>query len=104
MTGKPANVPRAIRHLNCRFSSQAAPIDTAALYRALEDRFFSLSLRDETTPLRALWDGLEEDTLRGAFLRRLRAQYDRADEPERRILAQAVRLGLDVMDGREVTL
>ena len=76
--------------------------DTAALWRALQGRFFSLTLRDETTPRRELWDGCGEDTLRGLFLQTLRAQYDEAPTAAEKLqIADAVRLGLAAMDGRE---
>ena len=76
--------------------------DLAALHRALDGRFFSLTLRDETTPRRELWDGCGEDTLRGLFLQTLRAQYDAAQSQEEKAqIADAVRLGLAAMDGRE---
>ena len=43
-----------------------------------------------------------EDTLRGLFLRDLKAQYDGAeDEQLRRRIAQAARFGLAAMEGRE---
>ena len=76
--------------------------DLAALHRALDGQFFSLTLRDETTPRRELWDGCGEDTLRGLFLQTLRAQYDAAQSQEEKAqIADAVRLGLAAMDGRE---
>ena len=77
--------------------------DLRALYAALSPRFFSLSLRDETVPLRSLWDGAEDDTLRGLYLRQLRAQYETADEADRRVIALAARLGTAAMEGREMT-
>lgn len=84
-------------------TGEAEKPDCAALYRALAPRFFSLGLRDETTPKIDLWAAGEEDTLRGLFLRRLKAQYDaQTDESERRKIAEAARLGLAALDGREV--
>jgi len=76
--------------------------DLAGLHDALAERFFSLQLRDETRPLRDLWEGQGEDSLRGLFLTELRQQYDRAEtEEERRRIARAVRWGLAAMDGGE---
>lgn len=84
---------------------EAAPVDLPALRQALEGRFFGLSLRDETRPKQELWQGAGEDTLRGLFLGKLRAQYDAAeDEETKRTIALAARLGLAAMEGRlEVT-
>lgn len=82
---------------------QSEKIDVSALYGALSDSFFALSIRDETEPPRALWDGCGEESLRGIFLETLKQQYAAADENERRVLALAAEYGLDAMDGREVT-
>ena len=79
-------------------------VDLRALSRALAPQFYSLSLRDCTVPRTELWTDCGEDTLRGHFLLELKRRYDNADEPTRRILAQAARLTLALMDGREVTL
>lgn len=87
----------------CRIilTGESDPIDIRSLQAQLESRFFSLSIRDETAPKRELWHGMTDDTLRGLFLRELKAQYDEADEDEKRILALAARLGTAAMEGRE---
>ena len=82
-------------------TGQAAPPDTRAIARALEDRFFALSIRDETRPKQALWSGAGEDTLRGLFLQTLRTQYDAAaDDDARRKIARAAKFGLAAMENR----
>lgn len=79
--------------------------DLAAISAALEHRFFSLTLRDETRPGRDLWAGIGDDTLRGLYLRRLKSLYDSVeDETARRTVLMAVRYGCDAMDGREAVL
>ena len=87
----------------CRLilTGETEPPDLSAVYRALEGRFYSLTLRDETTPPVDLWAGAGEDTLKGLFLQSLRERYDAADEAGRRRCAMAARLGLAAMDGRE---
>lgn len=76
--------------------------DLNRLAANLEDLFFSLQLRDETHLRRGVWDSAGEDTLRGLFLRRLRARYDAArDEAERRRVEQAARWGLAALDNAE---
>lgn len=85
-----------------RLTGESDPINQAALYRALEDQFFSLTIRNETTPKIDLWAGCQEDTLRGLFLKALKAQYDAApDQARRQQIADAARLGLAAMEGRE---
>ena len=77
----------------------------AALQAALEAQFFSLDLRDRTRPKQDLWEACGEDTLRGHFLDGLHAQFEAAETDERRqVVARAARLGLALMDGREVPL
>lgn len=94
----------AERHI-CRilFTGEAQPLDVQALRRALAPRCFALSIQDRTTAPVDLWAGCAEDTLRGLFLRTLKAQYDQADDAaQRQTIADAARLGLAAMDGREV--
>ena len=83
-------------------TGEAEPVETAALQAALAPRFYALTIRDETRPRRALWEGAEEDTLRGLFLQALKAQYDAAEnESDRHMIALAARCGCAAMDGRE---
>jgi len=78
------------------------PPDTEAIRRALEERFFALTVRDKTVPRRNLWERCAEDSLRGLFLRRLRVLYEEAaDEAERNKVILAVRAGLAALEGGE---
>ena len=79
-------------------------IDVSSLENALRRNFFSLEIRDRTLPKQELWSAVTEDTLRGHFLRELKAQYDQSDEQDRLAIARAAKLGLDLMDGREVQI
>ena len=86
-------------------TGESDAIDLPALEAALAPRLYSLSLRDCTVPKQALWAAAGEDTLRGHFLRDLKAQYDHAgDEDLRRKIAAAAKLGTALMDGREAVL
>ncbi len=86
-----------------RLVGEAEEINVRELYAELSPRFWSLILENNTIPKRELWAGAQDDTLRGLFLRELKAQYDKADtEDMRRKIALAARLGLDAMEGREV--
>lgn len=79
--------------------------DVAALYSALEERFFSLDIRDATVPTVDLWAACGEDSLKGLFLQSIKAEFDReTDQDRRHLLQQAAQLGLDLMEGREVSL
>ena len=77
-------------------------IDLAALRTALEGRFFALQLRDETVPREELWEAVDENSLTGLFLRRMRSRLESAaDETERRSLLTALRCGLAALRGGE---
>ena len=85
LTGEAVNVP-----------------DIDRLRLNLSDLFFSLQLLDRTRPPVDVWQSASEDSLRGLFIRRLRARYDSAsDEDERRLCTQAARWGLAAIDNME---
>ena len=74
----------------------------AELHSRLEGYCWSLTLRDETRLTRDIWRMAEEDTLRGAFLRVLRKQYEAAEDGEKRErITRAARFGLAAMEDRE---
>lgn len=77
------------------------PPDPAALSALLAGKTAELLLLDETVRAEDPWARMGEDTLRGLFLRRMRARLDAAPESERPMLREAVRLGLAALDGRE---
>jgi len=80
-----------------------AEIDCAAIERAFGGRFFGFEVLDETFAAEDIWARAKEDTLRGAFLRNLRARYDAAEsESERAIIEDAAKAGLAALDGREL--
>ncbi|MCD8117024.1 MAG: DNA repair exonuclease [Oscillospiraceae bacterium] len=92
---------RDIYRIRLTGETDQAP-DRAALTRALEGRFFALELRDETRPRRDIWEGREQDSLRGLFLARLWAQYQAAPEgPERARISLAARFGLQALENGE---
>ncbi len=87
-----------------QLKGESGEIDKPALEAALSDSCFYLKISYQLTEKRALWDGLDDDTLRGHFLRELKAAYDAADADGRSTIAQAAQLGIALMDGREVPL
>ena len=78
-------------------------VDAAALQEALADRFYALEVRDHTRMAENIWARAEEDSLRGLFLRELRAKWNaaRTDE-ERETVTQAARFGLAALDHRDL--
>lgn len=84
------------------FTGTSEPLDLAAIETALKSRFFQVTLRDETTNDVDIWSGMDEDSLRGLFLRQLREEWERAtDDTSRQTCEWAVRFGLAALDGKE---
>ena len=83
----------------------AAP-DIAALYNNLSELFFELQIRDLTKLRRDIWEKAGEDTLRGIFLKNLKAKYESAaDDAQKALIEQAARWGLAALDnGEEVAV
>ena len=76
--------------------------DLKHMHAALSELFFELCLRDETHPHASWWDLAGDDSLRGVFLKKLRARWESArGEEERRSIEQAARWGLAALDRRE---
>lgn len=72
------------------------------LYSNLEEMFFGLQLRDATTLRRSIWQSVGDDTLRGLFLSKLKAQYDAETDAQRRtLIEQAAKWGLAALDNAE---
>ena len=74
-----------------------------ALETALSGRFYALEVQDHTRVAADVWARAGEDSLRGLFLRELRARWDAArDEAERDSITRAVRFGLAALDHRDL--
>ncbi len=96
-------LPPGTENLLCRLilTGDSDPVDCAAVTAALSPRFLFLEVRDETLPLRDLWDGAGAPTLRGMALAHLKAQHDCADtEQSRQTIRQAARFLLSALEGR----
>ena len=86
--------------LSGEVSVSCAP-DTVALSR-LGEGLALFELRDDTLPIFDA-DFLEKDRgLRGAFYRAMKKQLDSENEAERAVAAEALRLGLAALGGREI--
>lgn len=97
----PGDAARDIYRIILTGECERAP-DLNALGKTLEDRFFSLQLRDSTEPKKDLWEGMGSDTLCGLFLTRLKEMHDRTrDAKERDRIVKAVRWGLAALEDRE---
>lgn len=89
----------------CRviLTGESDSVDLRALSADYAARFYALQLRDETRPTQDLWQRVGEDSLRGLFLQKLRAQYEAAaSETEKETILAAVRFGIAALDGRDL--
>ena len=78
-------------------------VDAAALRETLAERFYALDIRDHTRMAADIWARAGEDSLRGLFLRELRAKWDNAgSEEERETVTRAARFGLAALDHRDL--
>ena len=78
-------------------------VNAAALQETLADRFYLLDIRDHTRMAEDIWARAEEDSLRGLFLKNLRAKWNAAQtDEERQTITQAVRFGLAALDHRDL--
>jgi exonuclease SbcD len=78
-------------------------VDLPALRQALEGRCYALELRDETRLQADVWARAGEDSLRGLFLRELRARLAAAGSgEERERIQRAARFGLAALDRRDL--
>ena len=80
----------------------AGRVDREALEAAVADKFFMAQVISRITLPRDVWDGMEENSLRGLFLKNLREKYDAASTPrEQEHILRAVKYGLAALDKRE---
>ena len=95
--GSPQDIARLV--LTGEF---AGNIDYDTLQKSFEDKFFHLTIKDESRPSRDIWDGLDEDSLTGLFLSRMKEKYQEAQsDEEREIYLMAVRYCISAIEGRE---
>ena len=77
-------------------------VDTASVEASLADRYGYISVTDRTVSPRPIWEGEEQDTLRGAFLRGLHKRYlETGDAAEQEKIKLAARFGVCALDNRE---
>jgi len=91
-------------HLRVVLEGESNGVDCAALAAEFSPRVGSLVLKDRTRPHRSPWAGEFEQSLKGAFLRRLHAAYETAGPEEQTILLRAAVLGVSALEDREGVL
>ena len=65
-------------------------------------RVYYFEIIDRTVPVRSVWQGEDEDSLKGVFLRRLHKRYlETGDTVEQEIIRRAARFGAAALDNGE---
>ena len=78
-------------------------LNLEAVKLALEGKFWHYVLEDKTKEMRDIWAAARQDTLKGAFVRKLRVMYDSTDEKEKKELIEtATRYGIAALENEEV--
>lgn len=99
----PGDTAEDLYRLRLTGESGEGGADARALETALAGRFYALEVQDHTRVAADVWARAGEDSLRGLFLRELRAKWDAAgDDGERDLIVRAVRFGLAALDHRDM--
>jgi DNA repair exonuclease SbcCD nuclease subunit len=84
-------------------TGESTPLNLNALSAACS-HFPNLELRDNRRNPAELWASAGEDSLRGAFIQKLKDAHDSADEISAKQIELAADIAQKLLDGREVTL
>ena len=76
-------------------------INLQKLNEEFSDQFYEVSFRNETVPTRDIWSEMTEDTLKGAFLRKMRDRLAGGSDEDKAKAAMAVLFGLSAIENRE---
>ena len=90
-------------HIRVRLTGETAPGATDGLALGFAD-WPNLTILDETTTLRNVWDSAGDDTLTGLFFRILQQGAAESDPDTAATLELAARIGRKILEGREVEL
>ncbi len=89
--------------LRLTVTGECEKLDTDTLIAKLSARYKEVEIIDHTEEPRNIWEGIEDEGLRGLFLRKMKALLDEAEtEEERRKINLAARFGIDAIENREM--
>ena len=90
-------------HLRLTLTGEAELSDVESIKNNLAEKYAEFILIDKTASPRDIWQGIEEDTLRGAFLRKIKTEIDLStDDIEKKKLLLAAKYGIDAIENRDV--
>ncbi len=101
LSALPVDTRQDIYRITLRGAGQVA---LPELQAALQDRFFDLTILDETTAPKNLWEAEAQDSLEGLYFRLLHKAMEEAEGDDKRQLRLAASLGRRFLDGEEVQL
>ena len=77
-------------------------VSVSEIYKQISELFFELNIEDRTTLRKSIWEMGGGNTLRGAFLSKMRKRYDEAEsETDKEVIEMAVRWGIAAIDNCE---
>ena len=78
--------------------------DCGAVVTPDTELYPNLLLRDQRVQEGELWGNLADDTLEGAYFRKLHAALDSGEPEDQQIIRLAARISRQILDGQEVKL
>lgn len=97
-------IPSGTDHEVCRLILEGVcdKPDVDVMQERLAPLFYHLAIVDRTTPARSIWEDIEQDGIKGMFLRKLRHKLDmEEDEGTQAIILRAVEYGVAALENRE---
>jgi len=89
--------------LRLTVTGECEKLDTDALVAELSVRYKEVEIIDRTQKPRNIWEGIEDEGLRGLFLRKMKLALDSAaSDEEREKITLATRFGIDAIENREI--
>ena len=89
--------------LRLTVTGECEKLDTDAITAELSSHFAEVEIIDHTEAPRNIWEGLEDEGLRGVFLRKMKLKLDSAEtDEERNKVTLATKFGIDAIENREI--
>ena len=78
-------------------------LNTDDLSKKLSEKYKEVEIIDHTVAPRNIWEGIDDEGLRGLFLRKMKLMLDNAEtDEEKRKINLAARMGIDAIENREM--
>lgn len=89
--------------LRLTVKGECEKLDADKLAEELSSRFAEVEIIDHTEAPRNIWEGIEDEGLRGVFLRKMKLKLDSAEtDEERKKITLATKFGIDAIENREI--